>query len=322
MRSMKSQLGESKFCEFRGASGIFSVAFVIEGKLLAGVDAVDRVGNDFVPQGGGALVVAAAFGHLSELAAGTRVNVTRQAEIDRLNAGGLSAVGFTATKQEAGEAEEVEAGYVAIESGVFPEKRVDFGVQSSKPAQIHLIVADDAYQGPVRTSAQIVEVKLRDESRSDVVFAVPAEARRVENVTLEFDQAHGAEAELPDRASRMEKVKMRSEPRSGDGTSHGEAAFEERPIERFSVEGDENGTLGDAGGQFVQQRVFVGEIAHEKLFDLKTAGVPPAETHQESIGAGAAGEAGGFGIEEEPLRRIGESGASATRKRFIARVRK
>ena len=216
MRSMKSQLGESKFCEFRGASDIFSVAFVIEGELLAGVDAVDRVANDFVPQGGGALVVAAAFGHLSELAAGTRVDVDGQTAIDGLEAGGLSAVGFTAAKQEAGEAEEVEARYVTIESGVFPEKRVDFGVQSSKPAQVHLIVADDAYQGPVRTSAQIVEVKLRDESRSDVVFAVPAEARRVENVTLEFDQVHGAEAELPDSASRMEKVKMRGEPRSGD----------------------------------------------------------------------------------------------------------
>jgi len=128
MRSMKSQLGESEFCEFGGASGIFSVAFVIEGELLAGVDAVDRVGNDFVPQGGGALVVAATFGHLSELAAGTRVDVDGQTAIDRLEAGGLSAVGFTAAKQEAGEAEEIEAGYVAIESGVFPEKRVDFGV--------------------------------------------------------------------------------------------------------------------------------------------------------------------------------------------------
>ncbi len=279
MGSITPKRGESQFCEFGGAKRVFPLALVIKSELLASVDAVDGVGNDFVPQSSGTLVIATALGHLGEFAAGAGMDVTGQAQIDGLGASRLGTVGFTTAKKEAGEAEEVETGNVVIESGVFPEKRVHFGVQSREPAQIHLIVANYVHQRPGGTSAQIIEIKLGNECGRDVVVAMPAEARGIEDVTLEFDQAHGAEAQPPDSASGMEEIEMRGEPRNGNGTGHGEAAFKKRPIEGFSVEGDKHGTLGDAGGQLVKQGMLFGKVPHEELLDLKAASVPPGETH-------------------------------------------
>lgn len=109
------------------------------------MDAVDGVGNDFVPQGSGEFMVAAPLGHLGELAAGAGTDVTGQTKIDGLDASGLGAVGLPSAQKKAGEAEEVEARDVAIVSGVFPEKRVHSYVQSSEAAKIHLIVANDAH---------------------------------------------------------------------------------------------------------------------------------------------------------------------------------
>lgn len=322
MEAITLELGKSELCEFGGVSGVFLLALIIESELFAGVDAVDRVGNDFVPQGGGTLVIAAALRHLGKLAASAGMDVTGQAEIDGLDASGLGAVGLSTAQKKTGEAEEVEAGDVIIENRVFPEKRVHFCVESGEAAQIHLIVANDAHQWPGGTSAQIIEIKLGNERGSDIVVAMPAEARRIEDVTFELDQAHRTEAQLPDSAGRMEEIKMRGEPRNGDRPGHGETTFKQRPVEGFSVEGDENGTFGDAGGQFVKQGMLLGKVTHEELFDLKAASIPPGETHEKSIGAGAAGEAGGFGVEKQPLRGIGESSASTARESFIARMGK
>ena len=64
--------------------------------------------------------------------------------------------------------------------------------------------------------------------------------------------------------------------------------------------------------------MFFGEVAHEELLDLEAAGVPPSDADEEGVGAGAAREAGGFRVEEEPARGIFEGGTSAARDAFVA----
>src|SRR5580704_4930963 len=50
--------------------------------------------------------------------------------------------------------------------------------------------------------------------------------------------------------------------------------------------------------------MFFGVVAHEKLFDFKAASIPPRDADEECVRAGAAGEAGGFGVEKKPFGRI------------------
>src|SRR6476646_9197429 len=150
---------------------------------------------------------------------------------------------------------------------------------------------------------------------------MPSETRGIEDAALELDKADGAEAKFPKGARRMKKIKMRGESRRGNGARHGEAIFKERPVEGFAVEGDENGALREARGQFMKKRMLFGKIAHEKLFDLKPPGVPPGNAHKKWIGAGAAGEAGGLRVEKEPLGGIFKSDARAASDRRIACAR-
>jgi len=58
------------------------------------------------------------------------------------------------------------------------------------------------------------------------------------------------------------------------------------------------------------------------LLDLQSARIPPRQTNQKCVRAGAAGEAGGFRIEEKPFFRILQRGASFAGERFISRAGK
>src|ERR1700674_4555867 len=71
----------------------------------------------------------------------------------------------------------------------------------------------------------------------------------------------------------------------------------------------------------MKQGVLFTEIAHEELFHLQAAGIPPGKTNEKGIGASASGEPGGFRVEEEPLGWIFERGTCAPGKRFIASSR-
>lgn len=87
----------------------------------------------------------------------------------------------------------------------------------------------------------------------------------------------------------MQQVEMCGEFRNAHGAGHGEAIFQERPIEGFAVEGDQHWTLDDARREFVKKGIFFVQVAEEKLFDLQAAGVPPRETNEEGVRAGSAG---------------------------------
>src|SRR6266702_6861516 len=106
----------------------------------------------------------------------------------------------------------------------------------------------------------------------------------------------------------MQQVEMRGQARRGDGASHGEAIFEQRPIERFAVEGDEYGAVGNAGCEFVKQGMLFGKVTHKELLDLQSTGIPPRQADEKSVRAGAPGEARRFRVEEKRSeeRRVGK----------------
>ncbi len=79
------------------------------------------------------------------------------------------------------------------------------------------------------------------------------------------------------------------------------AGFEQGLIVGLAVVGDQDVELREILGQAAEQGGFLAVIAHEELAQAESGGLDTADSDQESIGAGASGEAGGFGIEEGPL---------------------
>ncbi len=120
----------------------------------------------------------------------------------------------------------------------------------------------------------------------------------------------------------MQQIQVRRKPRHGDRSRHREAVFEQWPIERLAVEGDQYGPLRNARGDFVQNRMLLAEIAHEKLLDLQRTRVPPRQSNQKRVGTRAARQASGFRIEKKPFRWIGERRPHALGKRVVPATRK
>jgi len=104
-------------------------------------------------------------------------------------------------------------------------------------------MAHDARERRGGPAAQVIEIKLRDQRRRHIVFAMPAEPGRVEDVAFEFREPHGTETELPQRAGGMQQIKVSGEFRRSDGARHRETIFEQRPIERFAIESNQHGSF-------------------------------------------------------------------------------
>jgi len=119
-------------------------------------------------------------------------------------------------------------------------------------------------------------------------------------VALEFHEPDTAEAQLPQRARGMQQIHMRGQLWRGDRARHRETVLKQRPVERFPVEGDKHGPLRNVCCQFLQQRIFFREIAHEELFDLQPSGIPPRNANEKRVRAGSACEARRFRIEKQP----------------------
>src|SRR5579863_6503305 len=126
-----------------------------------------------------------------------------------------------------------------------------------------------------------------------------------EHVTLELRQSHRAKLPAPQISRGMQEIEVRFRSGNFDFARHAEARVEQWPIERFAVESDEHAPLGHALGESVELRMFFAVLAHEELLHLEAAGVPPGDANEKSVGARAAGEAGGFRVEEKPLLGIG-----------------
>ena len=107
--------------------------------------------------------------------------------------------------------------------------------------------------------------------------------------------------QLPQRPRRVQQIEMRGQRRHANRPRHREAILQQRPVKRFPIERDQHGTLRQARRQFLQQRVLLRKIAQEELLHLQAAGIPPRESHKKRVGARAAGQPGGFRIQEKPL---------------------
>src|SRR5580704_16453999 len=84
-------------------------------------------------------------------------------------------------------------------------------------------------------------------------------------------------------------------------SSHSKAALQQRPIKALSVERNQHGMLSQPECKLEQDRIFLSRIAHEKLFDLDSACIPPCQANQERQISPASDEAGRFGIQKEPF---------------------
>ena len=93
------------------------------------------------------------------------------------------------------------------------------------------------------------------------------------------------------------------------------AGFEQRLVVGLAVVGDQDVELRSrCSVSDAEQAGFLAEIAHEELAHAKALGRDAAHADQKCVGAGAAGEAGGLGVEKRPAR----GGAG---RRFAARKR-
>ena len=153
----------------------------MDGELFASQDTILWVGNEFEPECRCGGVIAAAFGEQGKLASRAWAELGGKAEVERLRTSDMSAIGIAAPLEETRQAEEIQAVDSVAISVLRRDECVDLAKQGGQAAQIHLVVANDAHDRIAGSAAKIVEVVLRNECGSDVTFAVPAEARRIEN---------------------------------------------------------------------------------------------------------------------------------------------
>src|SRR6266478_7851502 len=157
-----AEFRKRQFRESRGFGQVFGVTFEIDGQLLAGVNAVVRIGHNFLPEFRGAGVLAAALGHQRQVAARLGAKFRGQTNLQRVRTGGMCAIRIAPALEKTREAEEIEAFEASCGARRFGKQCVDFAEKSGEAAQVHLIVADNASKRFNRPAAQIVKVKLRD----------------------------------------------------------------------------------------------------------------------------------------------------------------
>ena len=175
--------------------------------------------------------------------------------------------------------------------------------QRGQPSQVHAIVAKDALQ-PVGSPADVIKIDSGNERGIDIFAPRPAQRLGAQHALFEMAKLYAADLQLPDFARGMKEIEMRFEDGNLNRPGHLKSAYQQRPIEAFAVEGDQHGTLPKASRKLEQDGIFLGGIAHKKLFDLNAAGIPPGQADQEGQIPRASDESGGFGIQEEPFLRI------------------
>ena len=98
----------------------------MDGELFASQNTVLGIASEFEPECGCGGVVASALGKQSKLAASARAELCGKAEIKRLRASDVGAIGIAATLKESREAEQIEAVYPIAVRFLRGKKCVDF----------------------------------------------------------------------------------------------------------------------------------------------------------------------------------------------------
>ncbi len=167
------------------------------------------------------------------------------------------------------------------------------GEQRDHRQDVERVVAEDGLQRRGAPEAQVVEVKRGNQPAGYVVLALEAEERR-----LEMGQAAGGQAPSVQPARRIEQVEVRQlggRPQAVEG----KARLQERQVETAAVEGD-HGCRGRKGLERRRQHgLFAGRPGEKKLPHKEGIALEAAEADEERKRARAAGQAGGFDVDEE-----------------------
>jgi hypothetical protein len=102
-------LGESEASIFRGAGKVLCATLVMDRQLFTSQKTILRVGDELEPKSSCSRVVASAFGEQGQLAAGSRAEFSWEAEIERLRASDVGAIGIATAPEEMGKTEEIAA---------------------------------------------------------------------------------------------------------------------------------------------------------------------------------------------------------------------
>ena len=84
------------------------------------------------------------------------------------------------------------------------------------------------------------------------------------------------------------------------------ARLDQRQVERFPVVGHDRATQARNVGDGFQEHTLGRKVRQEELPHSKAAVLIPGAANEERIGAGAAGDAGGFEVDEEQVRMCGD----------------
>jgi hypothetical protein len=103
----------------------------------------------------------------------------------------------------------------------------------------------------------------------------------------------------------MQEVEMGGQFGEINLARHPKAVLKQRPIKALPVKCHENGPFAQPIGNLQQYGMLLVMVAHKKLLNLDTAGLPPREPNQECIRAGTSSQASCLGVQKKPLLGIG-----------------
>ena len=121
-----------------------------------------------------------------------------------------------------------------------------------------------------------------------------------QNLILQVHQAAAFQAQLPQAARAEKQVEVLHAAERMARARHAEARFQQRLVVGFAVIRHQHIELRQVLGQAIQLRGFFAIVAHEKLAQAETRRLDRPDADQERVRPGAAGEAGGLGIEKGP----------------------
>ncbi len=115
------------------------------------------------------------------------------------------------------------------------EQRENFSRQRGEAAQVHLVVAENSRERLGRSSAEIIEIHLRNQRGIDVIVARPFERAAVaaQNMPLEILEAHGTEPQPPELARGMQQIQMHAWERMQGSRASCDSAFRAAASQNF-----------------------------------------------------------------------------------------
>ena len=194
-------------------------------------------------------------------------------------------------EEPAAESDELGAGERDVVRGV--EGTGHDGGEAGERDDVETVVLEDAFQRPGAACADVVEIELRDEFAGHV-----ADARDAEYTLFELPEPAAFKLELPETARAVEEVEVLHACEGRTAARHAIARFQQRLIEGAAVVGDQDVEVFEVRGEGGEGGGFFGKVAEEELADDEAGGRNASNAGDEGDGAGAAGQACGFGVEE------------------------